>query len=59
MKIEIQKKNKENGDIIYRSICKYEVNGLKKQINVEAFSPMNLDFFYKFINNNYFFNYGR
>lgn len=26
----------EDGIVIWRSICKYESNGIKKQINVEA-----------------------
>lgn len=26
----------EEGIVIWRSICKYESNGIKKQINVEA-----------------------
>jgi hypothetical protein len=52
MKIEIHKKQKENGDTFYRSIFRYKINGEQKQINVEAYFPMNADFFYKVINNN-------
>jgi hypothetical protein len=40
----------EDGIVIWRSICKYESNGIKKQINVEAHSTFHGDFFERIIN---------
>ena len=40
----------EDGIVIWRSICKYESNGIKKQINVEAHSTFHRDFFERIIN---------
>ena len=39
----------EDGIVIWRSICKYESNEIKKQINVEAHSTFHRDFFEKII----------
>lgn len=39
----------EDGIVIWRSICKYESNGIKKQINVEAHSTFHVDFFERII----------
>ena len=39
----------EDGIVIWRSICKYESNGIKKQINVEAHSTFHGDFFERII----------
>lgn len=40
----------ENEIVIWRSICKYESNGIKNQINVEAHIPFDINFFEKIIN---------
>ena len=40
----------ENGIVIWRSICKYTSNEIKKQINVEAHIPFDINFFKKIIN---------
>ena len=40
----------EDGIVIWRSICKYESNGIKKQITVEAHSTFHINFFEKFDN---------
>lgn len=45
MKIEHYKKTYENGTSYIRSVCKYKINGVEKQINVDAFNPMYADFF--------------
>ena len=42
-------KRTQDGIEIWRSICKYESNGIKKQINVEAHSTFHVDFFEKII----------
>ena len=39
----------EDGIVIWRSICKYESNGINKQINVEAHSTFHGDFFERII----------
>ena len=39
----------EDGIVIWRSICKYESNGIKKQITVEAHSTFHINFFEKII----------
>jgi hypothetical protein len=39
----------EDGIVIWRSICKYESNGIKKQITVEAHTTFHEDFFKKII----------
>jgi len=39
----------ENGIEIWRSICKYESNGMQKQINVEAHTTFHVDFFERII----------
>ena len=48
MKLEYFKRI-EDGIVIWRSICKYESNGIKKQINVEAHSTFHGDFFERII----------
>jgi hypothetical protein len=39
----------QDGIVIWRSICKYESNGMQKQINVEAHTTFHVDFFEKII----------
>lgn len=39
----------QDGVVIWRSICKYELHGIKKQINVEAHTTFHQDFFKKII----------
>jgi len=41
----------EDGVEIWRSVCKYESNGIKKQINVDAYSPLDTGFFLNIIKN--------
>jgi hypothetical protein len=41
MTIKNYKKKYKDGMIYFRSICKYEINGIKKQINVDAYYPFN------------------
>jgi hypothetical protein len=48
MKLEYFKRI-EDGIVIWRSICKYESNGIKKQITVEAHTTFHGDFFEKII----------
>ena len=52
MKIEHYKKTYENGTSYIRSVCKYKINGVEKQINVDAFTPMYADFFLNEIKTN-------
>lgn len=39
MIIEHYKEKNKDLMIYYRSVCKYEINGIKKQINVDAYYP--------------------
>jgi hypothetical protein len=51
MNIEHYKKMYEDGTVYYRSIFKYQINGVKKQINVDAYSPVDTEFFLNIIKN--------
>jgi hypothetical protein len=51
MKLEYFKRT-QDGIEIWRSICKYESNGMQKQINVEAHTTFHVDFFEKIIKTN-------
>jgi hypothetical protein len=51
MNIEHYKKMYEDETVYYRSIFKYQINGVKKQINVDAYSPLDTGFFLNIIKN--------
>lgn len=39
----------EDGIVIWRTVCKYELDGMKKQITVEAHTTFHKDFFWEII----------
>ena len=51
MTIEYYKNKYKDGTIYYRSICKYEINGMNKQITVDAYHQFSKLEFLKTINN--------